>query len=181
MTAEELEQLRFPIGKYIFDETISSEAIQQQIQWLADFPKQLNALVQDFDETKRLTTYRPDGWTMAQVVHHIADSHMNAYIRFKLALTENNPNIKPYEEALWAELADGKAAPVDWSLQLLKYVHLRWVMLLNSLTEADLERTYFHPESKLIYPLHQVVAMYAWHSEHHYEHIHQLCIREGWI
>jgi hypothetical protein len=106
---------------------------------------------------------------------------MNAYIRFKLALTEDNPTIKPYEEALWAELADGKAAPVDWSLQLLKYVHLRWVMLLNSLTEADLERTYFHPESKLNYPLHQVVATYAWHSEHHYEHIHQLCIREGWI
>jgi hypothetical protein len=94
MTAEELEQLRFPIGKFIFDETISAEAIQQQIQWLADFPKQLNALVKDFDETKRLTTYRPDGWTVAQVVHHIADSHMNAYIRCKLAITENNPTIK---------------------------------------------------------------------------------------
>jgi hypothetical protein len=131
-------------------------------------------------EAQLETPYRPEGWTVRQTVHHVVDSHINAYIRFKLALTENNPAIKPYEEALWAELADGKGALVEWSLQLLKYVHLRWVMLLNSLTEPDWERTYFHPETKRVFALREVAALYAWHSEHHYEHINQLCLHEGW-
>lgn len=176
-----MEHLKYPVGRFEFGKTYSKAETQAQIQTISALPSKLFNIVNVLTEAQLETPYRPGGWTVLQTVHHIADSHMNAYIRFKLALTEANPTIKPYEEAFWAELADGKAAPVEWSLQLLKYVHLRWVMLLNSLTEADLERTYFHPESKLVYPLHQVVATYAWHSEHHYEHIHQLCIREGWI
>ncbi len=180
MTAEELEQLRFPIGKYIFDETISAEAIQQQIQWLADFPKQLNALVQDFDETKRLTTYRPDGWTVAQVVHHIADSHMNAYIRCKLAITENNPTIKPYKEQYWSETVDGRSPDISISLSLIEGVHQRWAMFLQSLNETELERTVYHPQYEKTVSVKYIIGSYTWHSRHHFEHIHQLKLRSGW-
>lgn len=175
-----MENLRFPIGRFELGKTYSEAETQAQIQTISALPSKLFNVVNVLNEAQLETPYRPEGWTILQTVHHIADSHMNAYIRFKLALTEDNPAIKPYEEALWAELADGKTAPVDWSLQLLKYVHLRWVMLLNSLTETDLQRSYFHPETKRVFPLQEVIALYAWHSEHHYEHINQLCIREGW-
>ncbi|MFN8346514.1 MAG: putative metal-dependent hydrolase [Spirosomataceae bacterium] len=176
-----MENLKYPIGRFEFGKTYSKAETTAQIQTISALPSKLFNIVNVLTNDQLETPYRPGGWTVLQTVHHIADSHMNAYLRFKWALTEENSTIKPYEEGLWAEFADGKAAPVDWSLQLLKYLHLRWVMLLNSLTERDLERTYFHPESKLTFPLHQVVALYAWHSEHHYEHIHQLCIREGWV
>ncbi|NBB21196.1 putative metal-dependent hydrolase [Runella sp. CRIBMP] len=176
-----MESLKYPIGRFQTGKTYTMAETKSQIQTISALPSKLFNIVNPLSASQIETPYRPGGWTVAQTVHHVADSHMNAYIRFKLALTEDNPFIKPYEEALWAELADGKGAPLDWSLQLLKYLHLRWVMLLNSLTEAELQRTYFHPETKRVFALQEVVAMYAWHSEHHYEHIHQLCLREGWI
>lgn len=175
-----MENLKYPIGRFAFGKTYSAAETQAHIQEISALPSKLFNVVNVLNEAQLETPYRPEGWTVRQTVHHVVDSHMNAYIRFKLALTEDNPAIKPYEEALWAELADGKGAPVEWSLQLLKYVHLRWVMLLNSLTDADWERTYFHPETKRVFPLREVAALYAWHSEHHYEHINQLCIKEGW-
>lgn len=175
-----MENLKYPIGRFEFGKTYNKAETQAQIQTISALPSKLFNVVNVLTEAQLETPYRPGGWTVRQTVHHVADSHINAYTRFKLALTEHNPAIKPYQEGLWAELPDGKGAPVDWSLQLLKYVHLRWVMLLNSLTEQDLERTYFHPETKRVFPLSEVLALYAWHSEHHYEHINQLCIREGW-
>ncbi|AXE18147.1 putative metal-dependent hydrolase [Runella rosea] len=176
-----MESLKYPIGRFQTGKTYTMAETQSQIQTISALPSKLFNIVNPLSASQLETPYRPGGWTVTQTVHHVVDSHMNAYIRFKLALTEDNPFIKPYEEALWAELADGKGAPLDWSLQLLKYLHLRWVMLLNSLTETELQRTYFHPETKRVFALQEVVAMYAWHSEHHYEHIHQLCLREGWI
>lgn len=176
-----MENLKYPIGRFQLGKSYSMDETKSQIQTISALPSKLFNIVNSLNETQLETPYRPDGWTIRQTVHHIADSHLNAFARFKLALTEDNPTIKPYEEHLWAELADGKTAPVDWSLQLLKYVHLRWIMLLNSLTEAHFQRTYLHPETKRVFPLQEVVALYAWHSEHHYAHIHNLCIREGWV
>lgn len=175
-----MEKLKYPIGRFEFGKTYTPAKTQAHIQEISALPSKLFNVVNVLSEAQLETPYRPEGWTVRQTVHHVVDSHINAYIRFKLALTENNPAIKPYEEALWAELADGKGALVEWSLQLLKYVHLRWVMLLNSLTEPDWERTYFHPETKRVFALREVAALYAWHSEHHYEHINQLCLHEGW-
>lgn len=176
-----MESLSYPIGRFEFGKTYTMAETKSHIQTISALPSKLFNIVNPLSKSQLETPYRPEGWTVIQTVHHIADSHMNAYIRFKLALTEDNPFIKPYEEALWADLADGTGAPLEWSLQLLKYLHLRWVMLLNSLTETDLQRTYFHPETKRVFPLQEVVALYAWHCEHHYEHIRRLCLREGWI
>jgi len=125
------------------------------------------------------TPYRPGGWTVRQVVHHVPDSHMNAYVRFKLALTENEPTIKPYEEAAWAELADSASTPADVSLTLLETLHDRWVRLLRSMTEADFARKFRHPQLGVV-PLDKNLALYAWHGKHHVAHITSLRQRMGW-
>ena len=130
-------------------------------------------------EQQLLTPYRDGGWTIAQVVHHLADSHLNSYIRFKLALTEDNPTIKPYDEAAWAMLADSRM-PIDSSLQLLESVHARWVTLLRSMKEADFARTYVHPEHGKTFTLWGVLGMYAWHGRHHTAHVTSLRSRMGW-
>ncbi len=116
---------------------------------------------------------------MRQLVHHMADSHLNAYVRTKLALTEDNPTISPYEEGEWAKLPDSRL-DVAPSLVILHNLHLRWVTILKALTESELERTYFHPASKKTFPIRQVIALYAWHSEHHYQHAYRLAERNGW-
>ena len=175
-----MENFKYPIGRLVYPTPASSAETQSQIQTISALPSKLFNLVNPLTESQLETPYRPEGWTVRQVVHHVADSHATANIRFHLAMTEENPTIKPYKEALWAELPDGKTAPVEWSLQLLKYVHLRWVLVLNSMTEADFSRTYFHPELQKTFELREAVALYAWHSEHHYQHIRQLCLRNGW-
>lgn len=175
-----MEHLQYPIGRFEHGQSYTSAQTLSQIQTINALPSKLFNIVNVLNESQLETPYRPNGWTVRQVVHHIADSHMNANIRFHLALTEDNPTIKPYQEALWAELPDGKIAPVEWSLQLLKYVHLRWGLVLNSMDETDFLRTYFHPELLRQFELREAVALYAWHSEHHYQHIRQLCLREGW-
>jgi len=175
-----MENLKYPIGRFTYSTPASTAETQSQIQTISALPSKLLNIVNMLNESQLETPYRPEGWTVRQVVHHVADSHANANIRFHLALTEQNPTIKPYKEALWAELPDGKTAPVEWSLQLLKYVHLRWVLVLNSMTEADFSRTYFHPEQQKSFELREAVALYAWHSEHHYQHIRQLCLHNGW-
>jgi hypothetical protein len=180
MTPEALENLKFPIGKYRKVESLSSEIIQDYILDIAAFPARLRQEVAHLDEAQLDTPYRPEGWTIRQVVHHCADSHINSVIRFKLALTEENPTIKPYHEERWAELADGKAMPIEPSLIILQGLHERWVTLLQSLSESDLKKTFIHPEHGKSFRLDETIGIYAWHGNHHLAHITSLKSRMQW-
>lgn len=173
------DTLRYPIGDFVHGQDISNTDTQQHIATIAELPVKLTELVGKWADERLDTPYRPDGWTVRQLVHHIADSHMNAYVRTKLALTEDNPTISPYEEGEWAKLSDSRL-DVAPSLVILKSLHLRWVTVLKALTESELERTYFHPATKKTFPIRQVIALYAWHSEHHYQHAYRLAERNGW-
>ena len=177
----DLEQLRFPIGQFQAQSTYSQADVKSNIQIISALPSKFINLLGSWEEDRLNTPYRPGGWTVRQLVHHVADSHINAYTRCRLALTEDNPVIKPYEEQLWAELPDAKAAQVELSIQLMRYVHLRWVLLLNSMGEAELARTYFHPSANRSFRMDEVIANYAWHSEHHYQHAYQLAARNNWL
>ena len=176
----ELEVLQYPIGHFKASDRYPPEDVRTNIQIISALPSKFINLLGGWTEEQYDTRYRPDGWTIRQLIHHVADSHINAYVRFRLALTEDNPTIKPYKEDRWAELPDAKTAQVDLSLQLLKNVHLRWVLLMNSMDAADLARTYTHPETGRTIRLDGVIALYAWHSEHHYQHAFTLAEREGW-
>jgi len=170
--------LRYPVGRFAFtnaDETSRAE----WIAIIADLPARMRAAVQGLSDAQLETPYRPDGWTVRQVVHHVPDSHMNAYIRFKFALTEDTPRIKPYDEARWAELPDGRSGPVGPSLSILDGLHARWTLLLRSMRPADFERQLEHPEHGTL-PLNRMLALYAWHCRHHVAHITELKRREGW-
>ena len=177
----ELEQLKYPIGKFIPKLEYSEANIKSNIQIISALPSKFINLLGNWDAEKLDTPYRPDGWTVRQLIHHVADSHINSYVRFRLALTEDSPTIKTYKEDLWAELPDAKTAQIDLSTQLLRYVHLRWVLLLNSMNEIDFAKTYVHPVSNKIFRLDEVIALYAWHSEHHYQHAYQLAVRNNWL
>ncbi|TCC98992.1 YfiT family bacillithiol transferase [Pedobacter psychroterrae] len=180
MDTEQLEKLRFPIGKYIPPSTLSREMIDTFIMEIETLPNALKEEVFALNEEQLDTQYRPEGWTVRQVVHHLADSHINSYIRCKLALTEDNPTIKPYFEERWAELQDGKNTPVDSSLQLLEGLHIRWVALLKSLSDQDLTKAFVHPEHGKTIKLSEVVALYAHHGRHHLAQITELKKRKGW-
>lgn len=169
---------RYPIGKFARPETITPEDRQEAIRTLGELPEMLRNAVDGLDTAQLSTPYREGGWTVRQVVHHLADSHMNALIRLKLALTEDSPTIKPYDQAAWAQLRD-MAAPIEWSLELVESLHARWVMLLQSLDEAQWRRGYNHPEGGFT-PLDQMTLLYAWHSMHHVAHITHLRARENW-
>ncbi len=176
--------LRYPIGKQQ-DQPFSKNEFDESIKknYLQDIdicPGLLENSILNLDEQQLETPYRDGGWTIKQVVHHVADSHMNAFIRFKLALTEDNPTIKPYEEALWAELSDTKNLPVNISLTLLHALHKRWYELLKNMSSSDFERTIYHPEQKRKISLWQLLAIYAWHGKHHAAHITNLKERMGW-
>jgi len=175
-----LEQLRYPIGKYQKPEKFIPEQKDEWIHPIAALPGWLDACIENLDEHQLKTPYRPDGWTPIQTIHHIADSHMNAYIRLKLALTEDIPYVKPYAEALWAELPDVHIIPVNVSLTLLHALHRRWVAVLKNMHPADWERAYYHPEHKKNVPLWDMTAMYAWHGRHHMEQIRHLRQRMNW-
>lgn len=170
---------RYPIGKFE-PKTFSEE---QKKEWLADIkflPVLLENAVLNLDERQLQTPYREGGWTMHQLVHHVADSHMNAYIRFKLGYTEENPTIKPYEEALWATTTDVENLPINISITILHALHQRWYEFLRHLTDADWERTVFHPEQQKELSLWTLLGIYAWHSKHHVAHITALRERKGW-
>lgn len=171
--------LRFPVGKFERPEQVTEEQIGALIGVVEETPARLKAALAGLTPRQIDTPYRPGGWTVRQLAHHMPDSHMNAYIRFRLALTEEEPTIKTYEEARWAELADAKTAPVEPSLALLENLHARWVLLLRSLGAADWKRTFRHPEMGLM-RLDQNLALYAWHGRHHVAHITSLREREGW-
>lgn len=173
------EGLRFPIGKFSWPESVSAAERAVHIETLAAAPALLRRAVADLTEEQLDTPYREGGWTVRQVVHHVPESHMNSYIRFKLALTEDLPVIKPYDEAAWADLGDVAGTQAEVSLCLLENLHSRWVVLLRSMNEAQWKREFRHPEIGLI-ALDRNLALYAWHSRHHIAHVTSLRTRQGW-
>lgn len=174
-----LEQLRFPIGLFSHDGEITSSTINRWIEEIASLPDELKQAVDGLNEKQWNTPYRPDGWTIKQVVHHIADSHMNSVIRFKWALTEDRPTVKTYYEDRWALLGDYKEIDVQDSIAFIRLLHKRWVVLLRSLTDDDLQREFVHPESGAT-PLNKNIGIYAWHGKHHVAHITSLHQRMNW-
>ena len=171
---------RYPIGEY----EPQPFSIPRKVEWLADIkflPLQLENAVQNLDEAQLQTAYRDGGWTLQQVIHHVADSHINAYCRFKLALTEDNPTVKPYEEKLWAEMNDVQKLPINISLTLLHALHARWYESLKYVSDNDWNnRTIYHPEQKKTIRLWTLLGMYAWHGKHHVAHITSIRERKGW-
>lgn len=170
---------RYPIGKFVYDGAPSDETRKIFIDQISKAPASLRAAVKGLAETQLNTPYRPGGWTSRQVAHHLPDSHLNSYVRFKLALTEDDPLIKPYAEDRWAELADTKETPIEVSLSMMESLHDRWVRLLRSLTSDDWKRTFRHPELGSV-SLEKSLALYAWHGQHHVTQITNLREREGW-
>lgn len=166
-----MENLQFPIGKFISPSVITTDMRTAYIRTIEEFPKDLQLALQNISEDQLDTTYRPEGWTVRQVVHHCADSHCNSFIRFKLALTEESPIVKPYREEQWAELADSRILPIASSLQILEGVHYRWTFLLRSMRDTDFGKVFIHPEHGKAFRLDTVLAMYAWHCVHHLAHI----------
>jgi hypothetical protein len=174
-----IDTLRYPIGKFDRTADFSVDQRAAAIATVASLPQNLRSAVESLNDIQLDTPYREGGWTVRQLVHHVADSHVNAYCRIRLALTEDWPTIKPYNEKLWAELADSRTAPIDLSLQLLEPLHRRWVILLESLNDADWQRGYLHPEGGK-WTVAQVLGLYAWHCRHHTAHITALRHRSGW-
>jgi hypothetical protein len=169
---------RYPIGKFTWSSPNTREQRSQLIEDIAAAPQRMRKAVEGLTTEQLNTPYREGGWTVRQVVHHVPDSHMNSYIRFKLALTEHEPTIKPYDEAKWAELIDAKGSPIEPSLQLLEGLHHRWVMLLTSLSDEDVKKQFTHPELGLV-SIDKYIALYAWHGKHHVAHITSLRERKG--
>ena len=174
-----MEDLRFPVGKFHYEGTPNDQQKQAFLHEVEQTPAKLRTAVKGLSDSQLDTPYRPEGWTVRQVVHHVPDSHLNAYVRFKLALTEDDPTIKPYAEARWAELSDTKATPIEVSLTLVDSLHDRWVRLLRSLTPDQWKRTFRHPEMGPM-TLEKTLALYAWHGRHHVAHITELRKRMSW-
>jgi uncharacterized damage-inducible protein DinB len=172
--------LRFPVGKFVRPESLTPDQRKAAVRTLAETPSTLRAALKGLSDKQLDTPYRPDGWSVRQVVHHIADSHMNALTRLKLGLTEDMPTIKPYDEAKWAELDDSRSALVDESVQMIAGLHARWVYLLQRMTPEQFSRKLNHPEWKEPMSLDTLLALYEWHSRHHVAHITELRKREGW-
>ena len=174
-----MQDLRFPVGRFQRPAALSPEERTAAISEIAAAPKHLRDAVRGLNDQQLDTPYRPDGWTVRQVVHHVPDSHANAFIRFKLALTEQNPTIKPYDEAAWAKLEDAKTTPIEISLSLTDGLHDRWLRLLRAMSAEDFGRGLMHPENGQM-NLDQMLALYAWHGRHHVAHITSLRKRNGW-
>ena len=170
----------YPVGE--FQPVVGPVTNALRLRWIAELaaaPEEMRAALAGLSEQQLDTPYRPEGWTVRQVVHHVPDSHMHSYIRFRWALTEDRPTIKPYDEVLWAQLPDVRSAPVEDSLLLLDGLHRRWTALLRELTPAEWDRTFFHPERGVV-SLESNLALYAWHGRHHVAHITSLRERMGW-
>ena len=171
--------LRYPIGPFKRPDSLSAGERREAIDDIAATPAKLRAAVSGLSETQLETPYRPEGWTVRQVVHHVPESHLNAYTRFKLALTEDVPTIKPYDENGWSKTGDVRITPIETSLVLLESLHDRWVRLLGTITDAEFDRKLNHPENGMM-NLHQLLAMYSWHGKHHVAQITSLKERSGW-
>jgi uncharacterized damage-inducible protein DinB len=174
-----MEDLRFPVGRHERPASLSADQRRSAIASIAGAPAKLRAAVAGLGDAQLDTPYRLDGWTVRQVVHHVPDSHANALIRFKLALTEDNPTIKPYNEAEWAKLEDARTTPIETSLSLVDGLHDRWIRILEAMSPADFERKLTHPENGVM-TLDQLLALYEWHGRHHVGHITSLRARNGW-
>ncbi len=181
MTEQELQKLKYPIEQFDCPSNISAEHIESWISILEHFPKRLENLVCRLTNDQLDTVYRPDGWTLRQVVHHLADSHHHSYARFKWALTEDKPVIKAYYEDRWAILFDSKIAPIELSLLHLEAVHAKLVYLLKGLSSEDLNKCFIHPETQSEVVLKKNIGVYAWHGNHHYAHIENLMKKNNWI
>lgn len=174
------ETLRYPIGKFSAPSDITPAQREEYIAGIEKLPQDLRQAVASLSEEQLDTPYREGGWTLRQVVHHIPDSHINSYVRYKWTLTEDNPTIKAYYEDRWAELPDTQYAPVALSLDLLKAVHQRWVVLLRHMQEDDWAKSFVHPGGQRTIRLDTALAMYVWHGKHHLAHIESLKQRKGW-
>ncbi|WP_149275169.1 YfiT family bacillithiol transferase [Pareuzebyella sediminis] len=181
MEKSELEALKYPIGKFQVPKSITEEDLSVWITVLEEFPKRLRVLVEGLTEEQLETPYRPGGWSVRQTVHHISDSHHNSYMRFKWALTEDKPVIKPYDEKAWAALFDSKSAPIALSLDHLQAVHAKLVYLLKGLSKESLKKEFVHPDGHIETSLDENIGRYAWHSNHHYAHIQNLIQRRKWL
>jgi hypothetical protein len=168
---DKLEQQKYPIGKFEYGKTYTINDTKKNIKIIARLPKALKKLLKKAHRSDLDTPYREGGWTVRQVIHHLSDSHVNAYIRMKMAVTEKSPTIKPYDEQAWAELETGKVAPVRDSVRLLKALHKKWLDFMESLSDADLKKGYVHPAMQRTVLLPEAIALYAWHSQHHLAHI----------
>lgn len=175
----ELEELKYPQGKYQVPEVIDQAVISEWVDTLEQLPKNLRKLVESLSYECLDWAYRPKGWTIKQVVHHLADSHMNSFIRFKLMMTEDNPTIRPYEETKWAEMPDSNNPEISTSLMILDGLHARLNVLLRDLISDDWNRTFYHPEYEKSLTLSWMIGLYAWHSNHHLAHIQQAIDKEG--
>ena len=180
MEEQELEQLRYPIGKFIVPKPVTTAHFHEWINVLDNFPKLLTKLVRNLSDEQLDTPYRPEGWTIRQVLHHLADSHHNSYTRFKWALTEEKPVIKAYYEDRWAELHDSKSAPILLSLNVLTAIHAKWVYFLKGLTPNELQHVFIHPDGNKEVSVIENIGFYAWHSVHHFAHIHNLKKSNSW-
>jgi hypothetical protein len=180
LTDPTLQELRYPIGEYVHLTSFNEDDIPTWLSALEALPLWLDVIIENLDAHQLDTPYRPGGWTVVQTIHHLADSHMNAFVRLKLALTENEPTIKPYEEARWAETPEVAAVPVNVSITLLHALHRRWVALLKGIQPDDWNRSYFHPETGRKFPIWDMTSMYAWHSRHHMEQLRRLKERMDW-
>lgn len=174
-----MDDLRYPVGRHQRPTALTPDQRRAAIDAVAETPARLRAAISGLDDRQLDTPYRPGGWTVRQVVHHVPDSHLNAYTRLKLALTEDTPTIKAYDEARWAELEDSRSTPVATSLALLDAVHDRWVRLWRAMSPSDFGRTLRHPENGLM-TLDQLLALYEWHGKHHVAHVTNLRSRNGW-
>lgn len=181
MTELALHKLRYPIGPFECPEIITDAHLKNWIETLEQFPIRFEVLVKHLSKEQLNTPYRPGGWTIRQVVHHVSDSHHHSYTRFKWALTENKPLIKAYNEALWAEIQDSKTAPIQMSLEHLKAVHYKLVYLLRSMSKEDFNKSFIHPETNKEVLLSYNTGNYAWHSKHHYAHVENIMKDKGWL
>lgn len=179
MTDQELHKLKFPIGKFVIPKEVTEALKQSWMGIIKDLPSKLEEALKDVTQEQLNYCYRPEGWKVKQVVHHMADSHMNAFIRTKMALTEDNPTIKAYRERPFAELPDSQLEDLESSMLILKGLHIRFSTLLESMNEDDFAKTYIHSQSKYTYRLDSVLALYAWHSMHHLHHIKQALASNG--
>ncbi len=166
-----IELLKYPVGKFSMPSEITDAMIQESIQTIEHFPRKISSMIDNITENQGLAKYRPDGWSVNQVVNHCADSHMNAFIRFKCTLTEESPTIKPYLEAKWAVLPDSLISDLTYSISILNGLHARWTIVLKNIQSDEWENIYLHPESKRSFSLKQALMLYAWHCNHHSAHI----------
>ena len=176
----DIENLKFPIGKFINPKSITKDILEKWISDISTFPKRLSIEVIHLTDEQLDTQYRPEGWTIRQVIHHCADSHMNSLTRLKLVLTEDKPTIKPYFEDRWAELLDSKNMSIEPSLKMIEGIHARWTALLNNLTVEQYGRVFIHPEHGKTFRVDENIGVYAWHCNHHLAHITETKKRNNW-